>query len=207
MAARTSSWHSGRRHIPRESGIPCTPTGTTCSTGLFRGDRASGWALPAAGRGPRHIPASTGAARGRAQAGTVRCLGPGIGRRRPDRLSVEPPPRPGAVRRLSEPGHPSGPRSSGTGGLSAGADAPGRRGHRRARVLSASCPAAIKSRGGRRRPADCRGAEGGLEPPHPCGHMTLNHARLPIPPLRPEQGFHHTDTDIEVKRAPWQMRR
>ena len=27
--------------------------------------------------------------------------------------------------------------------------------------------------------------KGGLEPPHPCGHMTLNHARLPIPPLRP----------------------
>ena len=26
--------------------------------------------------------------------------------------------------------------------------------------------------------------KGGLEPPHPCGHMALNHARLPIPPLR-----------------------
>src|ERR1700704_3201686 len=25
----------------------------------------------------------------------------------------------------------------------------------------------------------------GLEPPHPCGYMDLNHARLPIPPLRP----------------------
>src|SRR6266699_3512786 len=24
----------------------------------------------------------------------------------------------------------------------------------------------------------------GLEPPHPCGYMDLNHARLPIPPLR-----------------------
>src|SRR5207253_743891 len=24
----------------------------------------------------------------------------------------------------------------------------------------------------------------GLEPPHPCEYMTLNHARLPIPPLR-----------------------
>ena len=22
----------------------------------------------------------------------------------------------------------------------------------------------------------------GLEPPHPCGYMDLNHARLPIPP-------------------------
>ena len=46
--------------------------------------------------------------------------------------------------------------SSGTGGLSAGADAPGRRWRRRtltrsARVLSAPCPAAIKSGGGRRR--------------------------------------------------------
>src|SRR4051812_21962431 len=28
------------------------------------------------------------------------------------------------------------------------------------------------------------GSEGGLEPPCPCGHMALNHARLPIPPLR-----------------------
>src|SRR5207248_10351800 len=26
----------------------------------------------------------------------------------------------------------------------------------------------------------------GLEPPHPCGYMDLNHARLPIPPLRLE---------------------
>ena len=26
----------------------------------------------------------------------------------------------------------------------------------------------------------------GLEPPRPCGHMDLNHARLPIPPLRHE---------------------
>ena len=24
----------------------------------------------------------------------------------------------------------------------------------------------------------------GLEPPHPCEYMTLNHARVPIPPLR-----------------------
>jgi SsrA-binding protein len=29
--------------------------------------------------------------------------------------------------------------------------------------------------------------KGGLEPPHPLGHMTLNHARLPIPPLRREE--------------------
>ena len=26
--------------------------------------------------------------------------------------------------------------------------------------------------------------KGGLEPPQACAHMTLNHARLPIPPLR-----------------------
>src|ERR1043165_4095316 len=26
----------------------------------------------------------------------------------------------------------------------------------------------------------------GLEPPRPCGHMDLNHARLPVPPLRLE---------------------
>ena len=33
-----------------------------------------------------------------------------------------------------------------------------------------------------------RGAEGGLEPPHPCGHMTLNHARLPIRHFGPDSG-------------------
>ena len=27
----------------------------------------------------------------------------------------------------------------------------------------------------------------GLEPPHPCGYMNLNHARLPIPPLPHEK--------------------
>src|SRR5271166_2767909 len=41
-----------------------------------------------------------------------------------------------------------------------------------------------------REPLDEPGAENilvpkkGLEPPHPCGYMDLNHARLPIPPLR-----------------------
>ena len=29
----------------------------------------------------------------------------------------------------------------------------------------------------------------GLEPPHPCGYMDLNHARLPIPPLRQVTSF------------------
>jgi hypothetical protein len=33
----------------------------------------------------------------------------------------------------------------------------------------------------------------GLEPPHPCEYMDLNHARLPIPPLR---------HGIRVGRAP-----
>ena len=28
------------------------------------------------------------------------------------------------------------------------------------------------------------GAEGGVEPPRAFAHMTLNHARLPIPPLQ-----------------------
>ena len=38
----------------------------------------------------------------------------------------------------------------------------------------------------------------GLEPPHPCEYVDLNHARLPIPPLR-----HKT----QVQRAPlnWQQ--
>ena len=27
----------------------------------------------------------------------------------------------------------------------------------------------------------------GLEPPHPCGYMDLNHARLPIPPRWPKE--------------------
>src|SRR5262249_23333253 len=37
----------------------------------------------------------------------------------------------------------------------------------------------------------------GLEPPHPCGYMDLNHARLPIPPLRqgdaPDKIFRRCD--------------
>jgi hypothetical protein len=32
--------------------------------------------------------------------------------------------------------------------------------------------------------------KGGLEPPHPCGYMDLNHARLPIPPLRQPKQYH-----------------
>ena len=32
----------------------------------------------------------------------------------------------------------------------------------------------------------------GLEPPHPCEYVDLNHARLPIPPLR-----HYTHTSVE----------
>jgi hypothetical protein len=33
-------------------------------------------------------------------------------------------------------------------------------------------------------PAEYLVPKKGLEPPHPCGYMDLNHARLPIPPLR-----------------------
>ena len=29
----------------------------------------------------------------------------------------------------------------------------------------------------------------GLEPPHPCEYVDLNHARLPIPPLRHSYRF------------------
>src|ERR1035438_7869581 len=32
----------------------------------------------------------------------------------------------------------------------------------------------------------------GLEPPHPCEYVDLNHARLPIPPLRHETQVQHT---------------
>src|SRR6266404_4235277 len=57
----------------------------------------------------------------------------------------------------------------------------------------------------------------GLEPPHPCGYMDLNHARLPIPPLRrvtlrivtPLAGrcrgrtiLYSTDDEGRVKRSP-----
>ena len=34
----------------------------------------------------------------------------------------------------------------------------------------------------------------GLEPPHPCGYMDLNHARLPIPPLRRGKRTSQTET-------------
>ena len=36
----------------------------------------------------------------------------------------------------------------------------------------------------------------GLEPPHPCEYVDLNHARLPIPPLRHETQFQR----ISLKR-------
>src|SRR5581483_12283427 len=50
----------------------------------------------------------------------------------------------------------------------------------------------------------------GLEPPHPCGYMDLNHARLPIPPLRllrtallrhqgEEYKIHSTGASVTVK--------
>src|SRR5580700_8466211 len=38
----------------------------------------------------------------------------------------------------------------------------------------------------------------GLEPPHPCEYMDLNHARLPIPPLR------HA-CDVQRERLDWQQ--
>ena len=53
----------------------------------------------------------------------------------------------------------------------------------------------------------------GLEPPHPCGYMDLNHARLPIPPLRlwkcarqrtgaatRKQLFYFSGSGVSVKR-------
>jgi hypothetical protein len=46
----------------------------------------------------------------------------------------------------------------------------------------------------------------GLEPPHPCGYMDLNHARLPIPPRWPgyySGSFRHFDrsgTDAATTR-------
>ena len=33
----------------------------------------------------------------------------------------------------------------------------------------------------------------GLEPPHPCEYVDLNHARLPIPPLRHEVNYYGQD--------------
>jgi hypothetical protein len=36
----------------------------------------------------------------------------------------------------------------------------------------------------------------GLEPPHPCEYMDLNHARLPIPPLRHAGNVQHEWPDI-----------
>lgn len=38
--------------------------------------------------------------------------------------------------------------------------------------------------------------KGGLEPPHPCEYMDLNHARLPIPPLR------HYGRELKNNRSP-----
>ena len=58
----------------------------------------------------------------------------------------------------------------------------------------------------------------GLEPPHPCEYMDLNHARLPIPPrwqvdfssrrpegrrFRKDLRSYFTGTNLSVKRAPF----
>jgi hypothetical protein len=41
----------------------------------------------------------------------------------------------------------------------------------------------------------------GLEPPHPCGYMDLNHARLPIPPLRPVDYLARQKPTLPVRRT------
>ena len=40
--------------------------------------------------------------------------------------------------------------------------------------------------------------KGGLEPPHPCEYMDLNHARLPIPPLRHARERHSNMLDTST---------
>jgi hypothetical protein len=40
--------------------------------------------------------------------------------------------------------------------------------------------------------------KGGLEPPHPCEYMDLNHARLPIPPLRHARERHSKMLDTST---------
>jgi hypothetical protein len=49
--------------------------------------------------------------------------------------------------------------------------------------------------------------KGGLEPPHPCEYMDLNHARLPIPPLRhgvlrPSYKQEHSNREPLVLQTP-----
>src|SRR3982074_935131 len=52
----------------------------------------------------------------------------------------------------------------------------------------------------------------GLEPPHPCGYMDLNHARLPIPPRWPGydcgsfRHFGRSGTDLADHKARLQER-
>jgi hypothetical protein len=43
----------------------------------------------------------------------------------------------------------------------------------------------------------------GLEPPHPCEYMDLNHARLPIPPLRHgmQSGLNQIGSKIEFRKS------
>jgi hypothetical protein len=43
--------------------------------------------------------------------------------------------------------------------------------------------------------------KGGLEPPRPLDHWTLNPARLPIPPLRPGRSWIVSSAPIPVKRC------
>ena len=155
MAAKTSSWRRGRRpHPPGERYSLHAYWDDMLDRAVPRrsGERLGDYLQRAAALVVSQHPRAQ--REGEAQAGTVRCVGPRIGRRRPERLSVEPPPRPGAVRRISEAEHTSGPRPSSTGRLSAVADAAGRRRRRqtltrlRRTVSSAPRPAAIKSGGG-----------------------------------------------------------
>jgi hypothetical protein len=43
--------------------------------------------------------------------------------------------------------------------------------------------------------------KGGLEPPHPCEYMDLNHARLPIPPLRRDENLPGLDGPGHANRV------
>jgi hypothetical protein len=79
-----------------------------------------------------------------------------------------------------------------------------------AMALAAACRGAMKNaRSGEPGPGALMAMvpEKGLEPPRPCEHMVLNHACLPIPPLRRHASINEVCLDLNAWKRPGSNRR
>ena len=45
--------------------------------------------------------------------------------------------------------------------------------------------------------------KGGVEPPHPCGYMVLNHARLPFRHFGTANSVYQTGRPLSTRIRPW----